>query len=153
MISWQLKNRDRRWVQWPSSTTQAAGKHLRQHFDGVLPVGQQVLMCVVLAADPAFVAIGPRPLPSTGASSRATPRRRFKCCRPVIGQLSFCTEVASLLASRNELFHSSRLWTLLGRRWSLVTGNFFTTRSSCPCSFDFRAVTNNRFGKNRHKKT
>ena len=54
---------------------------------------------------------------------------------------------ATFLASRNELFHSSRLWTLLGRRWSLVTGNFFTTRSSCPCSFDFCAVTNKRFGK------
>ena len=42
-----------------------------------LPVGQHVLMCVVLAADPAFVATGPRLLPLTGASSRATPRRRF----------------------------------------------------------------------------
>ena len=30
---------------------QAAGKHLRQHFDGVLPGGQQMLMCVVPAAD------------------------------------------------------------------------------------------------------
>ena len=34
------------------------------------------------AADPAFVATGPRPLSSTGASSRATPRRRFWCRRP-----------------------------------------------------------------------
>ena len=59
-------------------TTQATGEHFRQHFDEVLPVGQQVRMCVVLAAHPAPVATSPRPLPALQAAATEALRSQQK---------------------------------------------------------------------------
>ena len=80
------------WQEVPNSRqspTAVSGGHVPA--TPIFPEGHRivyVLICMLrrqfthAAAWVAFVATGPRPLPSTGASSRATPRRRFWCCRP-----------------------------------------------------------------------